>query len=521
MNSIWRTQLFASSRVRNTWRQQQRRGVRAPPPRAPPPSPRRRPPPSRNEKSGGAAASSAGAVSQVLQDTSAQKNSLLSSVHVGHTQNGVLNEEHPAAKLLSNSAIVVQRQLELMNVMIGFEQANKYVIMDPHGNHIGYMAEQELGMGNMMARQWFRTHRSFTTHVFDKHEVEVLRFHRPFSWVSSRIRVLDPLTSQGAVTSTSVDLQPQPSGGALQTTQSSPNVSQLPLSDMRIIGEAHQQWAPLRRKYNLFVYDSPNSGRDLPQEEADSGDFSQFAYVDEPFLSWDFSLLSADSRLIGSVNRNFAGFAREILTDTGVYALRMDAAGLAEEPRHMISQTGSKTPSAYDTSSAGMTLDQRAVMLATAVSIDFDYFSKRSGAGGMGFMPIWFPGAGGTAAEGGAVVEAEAGAGQAVGGVAGRAAGGVGPGEAAAAGGTMAGYEAMRQGQQSTPEQTSVTEQSPGSEGTQPGQQEDVWGESTSDPWGQGGNDGWPPTSGSEGGGGGGGGGGGDGGDGFDVSDWF
>lgn len=57
----------------------------------------------------------------------------------------------------------------------GFEQANKYVIMDANGNHVGYMAEQERGMGNMMARQWFRTHRSFVTHVFDKHENEVLR----------------------------------------------------------------------------------------------------------------------------------------------------------------------------------------------------------------------------------------------------------------------------------------------------------------------------------------------------------
>ncbi len=47
--------------------------------------------------------------------------------------------------------------------------------MDPQGNHVGYMAEQEQGVGNMMARQWFRTHRSFVTHVFDKHEVEVLR----------------------------------------------------------------------------------------------------------------------------------------------------------------------------------------------------------------------------------------------------------------------------------------------------------------------------------------------------------
>jgi len=64
----------------------------------------------------------------------------------------------------------------------GFEQANKYVIMDPSGNHVGYMAEQERGIGNMMARQWFRTHRSFVTHVFDKHENEVLRV-RP--WFAS------------------------------------------------------------------------------------------------------------------------------------------------------------------------------------------------------------------------------------------------------------------------------------------------------------------------------------------------
>ncbi len=47
--------------------------------------------------------------------------------------------------------------------------------MDPQGNHIGYMAEQELGMKNMMARQMLRTHRSFVTHIFDKNQVEVLR----------------------------------------------------------------------------------------------------------------------------------------------------------------------------------------------------------------------------------------------------------------------------------------------------------------------------------------------------------
>ena len=119
--------------------------------------------------------SSVDSISGALRDASDQDNSLLSPVHVPEDPDGVLNENHPATSILSNSSLVVTRQLELMNVMLGFEQANKYVIMDPHGNHIGYIAERDLGMGNMMARQMFSTHRSFTTHVFDQHGKEVLR----------------------------------------------------------------------------------------------------------------------------------------------------------------------------------------------------------------------------------------------------------------------------------------------------------------------------------------------------------
>ena len=119
--------------------------------------------------------SSVDVVSHALRDQDSQANNLLSPVHIPEDPDGVLNERHPATSILSNSAIVVTRQLELMNVMLGFEQANKYVIMDPRGGHIGYMAERELGMGNMMARQMFSTHRSFTTHVFDRQGKEVLR----------------------------------------------------------------------------------------------------------------------------------------------------------------------------------------------------------------------------------------------------------------------------------------------------------------------------------------------------------
>ena len=161
------------------------------------------------------------AVSTALSQTPDAQNSLLRPVHIPEDPDGVLRETHPAMKLLDNSAIVVQRQLEMMNVLMGFEQANRYVIMDPHGNHIGYLAEQEHGLGNAVARQMFRTHRSFTTHVFDREEREVLRFHRPFSWINSRIRVYDAIGKNEGAYSSSSALQGTSAGSIVNQTSAS------------------------------------------------------------------------------------------------------------------------------------------------------------------------------------------------------------------------------------------------------------------------------------------------------------
>ncbi|KAJ5182893.1 hypothetical protein N7492_000509 [Penicillium capsulatum] len=46
------------------------------------------------------------------------QNTLLSPVHIPEDPNGVLKENHPATNLLTNSGLVVQRQLEMMNVMM-------------------------------------------------------------------------------------------------------------------------------------------------------------------------------------------------------------------------------------------------------------------------------------------------------------------------------------------------------------------------------------------------------------------
>lgn len=410
-----------------------------------------------------------------------------------------------------------------MNIIVGFEQANRYIMMDGQGRTLGFIAERDHGFGSAMARQFAKTHRSFTAHVFDAQHREVLRIHRPFAYINSRIRIYDPVPEGGypdVPQSSEVQLSTATAPGEPGPTA---QVSPLSLEEMRIIGETQQQWAPLRRKYNLFSYrpgtatptdaastpritsgDAPNTSTTalttestLPAAAIAAG-MAQFASVNEPMLSWDFTLRDESNATMGSVNRNFGGFAREIFTDTGVYALRMDSAAAA----------AADSPAQSSSEQAGMTLDRRAVMLATAVSIDFDYFSRHSSHAGGGIMPMpifWPMGTGGAAAEGGAV----------------GAAGAAGAAEAGVVGaGAIAGAEAMR-GYGGSPggavDDASPTSQEPfagqggqemssgGSGGDAAGGQGgDVWGESY-DPWSQQspGEGQSPPSAGGDGEGGG------------------
>ncbi|KAI6869332.1 Scramblase-domain-containing protein [Hortaea werneckii] len=469
---------------------------------------------------------------------------LVTDVRIPDDPESVLPFDHPAMYILGNSSLVIQRQMEMMNVMLGFEQANRYIIMNGQGQTVGYIAEQDHGIGRAFARQMFRTHRSFTTHIFDAYEREVLRIHRPFAYINSRIRIYDPVPEGGYPPIEKSTAVQGASPDALANPAPAAQVSPLQLDEMRIIGEAQQQWAPFRRKYNLFTYrplappeeqdtlriesgERPKSDTKAlteakaPDQAIEAG-MAQFAHVNEPILSWDFNLRAEDQSLIGSVNRNFAGFAREIFTDTGVYALRMDS---AQELSGVQSQDG-KDMESHE--ARAMSLDQRATMLATAVSIDFDYFSRHSGVGSGGFMPIFWP-MGGGAAEGGA-------AGGAVGGAAGEGAGAIegaagrgvaGAGGAAESGmagaGTMAGYEAMQRGAygQAPPDDASPTNNEPlfdpdNQLGQQQGQQapqdqNDSWWGNDNNPWGGGGGPGNgppPPSAGGDAGGEGGGGGG-------------
>lgn len=126
----------------------------------------------------------------------------------------VVKPDSTGAALLTQPALVVGRELEMMNVFLGYEQANRYKMMDPQGNHVGYIAEEE-GLGKSISRQLLRTHRKMNATVLNLQGEVVFKIVRPYSLINSRIFIYT--------------------------------------ADDELVGEVQQRWNLVRRKYDLFV----------------------------------------------------------------------------------------------------------------------------------------------------------------------------------------------------------------------------------------------------------------------------
>jgi uncharacterized protein YxjI len=224
--------------------------------------------------------------------------------------------------MLNKSALVVGRQIEMLNVFLGYEQANKYVIYDAETSKPeGFIMEANRSLAAEILRQIFRTHRSFTADILASDGQHLMRIERPFQWWISRMKVY--------------------------------------IDDVEI-GQVHQRFHLFRRQYDLFKNEV------------------QFAEIDAPWLSWDFHCKDENGKDLAVVNKNFLGFGREIFTDTSHYVIRYDSLkGLSDEE--------------VEKHGRSLTFHERAIVLAAAISIDFDYFSRSSGSGGL-FR--WLPFAG-------------------------------------------------------------------------------------------------------------------------------
>ena len=274
------------------------------------------------------------------------------------------------APVFGNSALVVTRELEWGTLAPGFEQANRYTIRNADGAVVAYLAEETNSLASAVGRQLQRRRRPFVATLLNPAGDVIFRVRRPLYLINSSTVVEDSFGRQ--------------------------------------VGEIRAVWHLYKRQYDLFLHDT------------------QFGAVRSGLLAWEFEVKDEQGEPLARVDRNFTGFARELFTDFGHYAVHFGAAlqdadpGLTRGPARTaasaVSGGDALVPSTTDVwhpspYARPLQLTERAACLALAIAADFDYFSQHSGSPGlMGGvmmpipMPMPFPSGGGasdTASAGG------------------------------------------------------------------------------------------------------------------------
>ncbi|KAL8464930.1 hypothetical protein ACS0TY_034424 [Phlomoides rotata] len=253
-----------------------------------------------------------------MNEKSSNKKSGLRQPPTSQSVTGILEpmsvEESMVAPLLARSNLLITRDIEWANLVLGFEQENRYAIVDvcfPQ-TPAGYIREQS----NVIARQLLRQRRPFIAYITDGLGNELFRVRRPFWWITSSIYA-------------------EING--------------------KEIGVVHRRWHLWRRIYDLYLGNK------------------QFAVVENPgFWNWTFTMKDIDGNVLAEVDRDWRGFGFEIFTDAGQYVIRFGSANAGVVPAPEVQELNV---------TRSLTLSERAVAVALAVSLDNDYFSRHGGWG--------------------------------------------------------------------------------------------------------------------------------------------
>ena len=248
----------------------------------------------------------------------------------GHSQaSSSILSVHP---LLNEPTLVFKREIEYMNLILGFEQRNVYRVFNANGYELGVFREEEKGIWSTIQRQLLRTRRPFKMQFWPTNHMEhdpSLTIERGFKLVNSKVQCVVHENEE----------------------------------ESDVVAESKQVWHLWRRKYDLFASDA-----------MDEGYLDKFAECDAPLLSWEFYNKDNNGLINCGVDRNWAGLGLEFLTDVGTYVLRFDP---------NLSFEGLLNPSVVDYGKV-LTPEERLAIICQTISIDFDFFSRHSN--GNGFM---------------------------------------------------------------------------------------------------------------------------------------
>lgn len=174
----------------------------------------------------------------------------------------------PLAPLLSGlEAVSVKQKKEMAEIVLGFDVANRYVVVDPSGQSRGEVLEEANGFLGMVLRNVLSTWRPLALHVRDAAGNEIARFLKSFSIFFHRLDVFV--------------------GGER-------------------LGRIRRTWSLLGRKYTV--------------EDADG---RVVAKIKRPlFRLWRYPVYDERGTEIARIGKKWGGVFTELFTDADTYGVR-------------------------------------------------------------------------------------------------------------------------------------------------------------------------------------------------------
>jgi uncharacterized protein YxjI len=90
---------------------------------------------------------------------------------------------------LSTSKTILLKQQFEVGALFGFEMRNRYTIQTEEDQIIGYCAEANLGLRDVLLRQFLGHWRTFDIIGSDSQMQKVFRAHHPFRWFFNRLEI--------------------------------------------------------------------------------------------------------------------------------------------------------------------------------------------------------------------------------------------------------------------------------------------------------------------------------------------
>jgi len=199
------------------------------------------------------------------------------------------------ALLNTHTTLFVRQEKEWTEILTDFETSNKYTILTPSQEQIGFVVEKSLGFLSLILRLTLRSHRPLEVYIMDGDTNILMYFTRPFFWFFSLLTVKD---AQG-----------------------------------HTIGAVQRRFGFFNKVYDLL----DKNGTPFARIESNL------------FRLWSFPLV-VNGIEKGGVFKKWGGALKEMFTRADTFQIDFAAHPWTDE--------------------------QRAIILSSAISIDFDFFEQ-------------------------------------------------------------------------------------------------------------------------------------------------